>query len=124
MKKTVSEWCPNCQRTTSQCVYKQFGEHKTTRYCLDCNITLETIYDKGINPVSDRQSKINAEWRKVSALRFVDVGGRCEICGLKGDWRNLSAHHKIKRRFNVNTYENCQILCGRCHSKQEGIKEV
>lgn len=123
MIKTVKEWCYKCQEWTLQRVAKPFGQRITTRWCLVCGTTLEKQFDK-INLVSEKQKKINDDWKRVTIRRFINVGGRCEDCGLKGDWRNLSPHHKIKRRFKINTYENCRILCGKCHAKREGIKEV
>ena len=53
-------------------------------------------------------------------------GGRCTSCGETPDWRGLSKHEKVKRSQGGDPLDpdNCQMLCGRCHSREHGIKEV
>jgi len=75
--------------------------------------------------VSKKQAARNYRYRKtVLDLIFNRARGFCENCRQLPDWRGLSAHHKIKRRFNDDSPENLIILCGKCHSKAEGINEV
>ena len=54
------------------------------------------------------------------------TGGRCQRCGQLPDWRGLSKHEKVKRSQGGDPLDpnNCEILCGRCHSKEHGIKEA
>lgn len=52
--------------------------------------------------------------------------GYCEICGNWPDWRGLAKHEKKKRSQGGDPLdpENCVMVCGKCHSATEGIKEV
>ena len=56
------------------------------------------------------------------------AGGLCEDCNKASDWRGLSYHHvKLKQMGGTRrkyTTENVLLLCGKCHSKRHGIKEV
>ncbi len=51
--------------------------------------------------------------------------GRCEECHKRPDWRGLQLSHTIpKSRGGKTSQDNCQLLCGCCHSSRHGIKEV
>ena len=52
--------------------------------------------------------------------------GTCGYCGQKPDWRGLSKHEKIPRSKGGDPTDenNTVLLCGFCHSKAHGIKEV
>lgn len=51
--------------------------------------------------------------------------GLCEECGKPPDWRGLAPHHiKFRSQGGKDTYNNLKMLCGKCHSKAHGIKEV
>ena len=51
--------------------------------------------------------------------------GVCMLCGKYPDWRGLSLYHvKRKSRGGERTKDNCVLSCGKCHSLDEGIKEV
>jgi hypothetical protein len=54
--------------------------------------------------------------------------GICERCGQLPDFRGLAVHHVggkgmggTTRKFYDNDY---QLLCGKCHSREHGIKEA
>lgn len=56
-------------------------------------------------------------------------GGLCEICRSAGDFRGLMLHHKkVKGMGGVSKEsENPKdyiALCGRCHSREHGIREA
>ena len=54
--------------------------------------------------------------------------GRCEACGGFGDFRGLVPHHKKPKGMGgtrkVDAAEDLVLLCGRCHSREHGVKEV
>lgn len=54
--------------------------------------------------------------------------GVCENCGGKGDFRGLQIHHKKHKKMGgsklLDTLENLELLCGKCHSWRHGIREV
>lgn len=52
--------------------------------------------------------------------------GYCEDCGRRPDWRGLSKHEKLKRSQGGDPLDeaNCIMLCGPCHSRHHGIREV
>ena len=76
--------------------------------------------------VSAKASRRRRQERLLSMGLLVRAGGRCEICGEWPDWRGLSKHEKIKRSQGGDPLdpENCEMLCGRCHSAAHRIKEV
>jgi len=62
---------------------------------------------------------------EIKAQLYERAGGRCEDCGGRGDWRGLAAHHAVFRSHGgSDTLDNLVLLCGKCHSKRHGIKEV
>ena len=55
----------------------------------------------------------------------VPEDGCCEHCHRHPDWRGLMKHHIIKRSHGGgDDQENIVWLCGRCHSKEHGLREV
>ena len=79
---------------------------------------------KGISRRMDKQRR-----EETMLARQLVVGraqGLCEICRQPPDWRGLSKHEKVKRSQGGDPLdpENCVMLCGRCHSREHGIKEV
>lgn len=51
--------------------------------------------------------------------------GRCQECGGLPDWRGLAKHHIVFRSHGGgDEKENIMWLCGKCHSKKHGIREV
>ena len=54
-------------------------------------------------------------------------GGVCENCGGKGDFRGLQIHHIKHKQMGgsklLDTIENLELLCGKCHSERHGIRE-
>jgi hypothetical protein len=69
---------------------------------------------KGLNKVSQKQKLINQEWSKITNEKITELGNRCEWCGRLGKRTGtlnfLTGHHKIKRRYNLHTKENCYIV--------------
>ena len=57
------------------------------------------------------------------------ANGKCEDCGSTGDsLRGLQIHH-IKHKGmggskRLDNTDNLKLLCGKCHSKAHGIREV
>lgn len=67
---------------------------------------------------SKKQTEKDKHWKEVTNQKAKDLSFRCQWCGQLGTrvwnenpWQYLSGHHKIKRRFNIHTYENCYL----CH---------
>lgn len=83
------------------------------------NSTLKA--NKGLKPVSKKQARRNYELAKIEH----PADGRCQDCGELPDWRGLAKHH-IQFRSNCGGDDKSNIvwLCGKCHSKYHGIKEV
>lgn len=53
------------------------------------------------------------------------LGGYCEKCGEKPDWRGLSFHErKFRSQGGEVSIQNTVAVCGKCHSENHGIKEV
>ena len=75
--------------------------------------------------ISKKQAEAEAKWKElVSYLIVYRAHGRCEACGKRPDWRGLVGHHKIFRsKGRIDTAENCEILCGKCHSARHGVVE-
>lgn len=60
-------------------------------------------------------------WAAVVKQRIAERNGHCEGCQLhQSICGRLQGHHKRKRRFADDSYENCMVLCGSCHSIVEG----
>ena len=71
-----------------------------------------------------KQHQIEAE-KPIRELLAKRANGKCEKCKKLPDWRGLSPHEKIFRSHGgVLSLWNTIMLCGRCHSKEHGIKEV
>ena len=80
---------------------------------------------KPMNQISKKQAIKNYNYNKtILRLIFTRAGGKCEKCGSVGDFRGLSGHHIKKRRYQDDSPENLIILCGKCHSEEEHIREV
>ena len=92
-----------------------------------------------INPISDkRREEMKAEYEIREQLcgraggywvrsgsYYRCIGGLCEGCSQPPDWRGLSPHEKKHRSQGGKlSLENSKMLCGKCHSKEHGIKEV
>jgi len=74
-----------------------------------------------INPISDKQKEGNRQLAQIKP----PINGRCQECGNLPDFRGLSKHHKeFRSRGGSDDIENLIWLCGKCHSRKEGIKEV
>ena len=76
--------------------------------------------------VSTRMAKQRRKERELAEVLVNESQGRCKSCGQPPDWRGLSKHEKVKRSQGGDPLdpENCVMLCGRCHSREHGIKEV
>jgi hypothetical protein len=71
-----------------------------------------------LNPITDKQKKINATWKEITDQKSKDLDYICQWCGLPGKrdagFNCLTGHHILKRRFGVHTYDNdfvCHLLC-------------
>jgi len=79
-----------------------------------------------IKPISKKRRE---QLRKEALLKIELLDrarGRCEKCGNLPDWRGLSKH-EIKSRAQGGDPldpDNCEMLCGGCHSLEHGIEEV
>ena len=53
--------------------------------------------------------------------------GKCEECGGFGDFRGLVPHHRKPKGMGgskrVETAEDLELLCGKCHSREHHIRE-
>lgn len=62
---------------------------------------------------------------KIRLEVFNRADGLCEVCHSKGDWRGLAMHHiKLRAQGGKHEADNLELLCGGCHSKKHGIREV
>lgn len=63
---------------------------------------------------------------KLKMKLLVRCKGLCEECHQPPDWRGLSKHEVLSRAQGGDPTDesNCLMLCGRCHSKEHGVKEV
>ena len=66
-----------------------------------------------INPISDKQKEKNKQWKAITDRKVKDLNNICQWCGRFG-WL-LDGHHIIKRRYGIDTYENCYICHRLCH---------
>ena len=80
---------------------------------------------KLIRKISDKKrAQLKAE-KELTARLIIKQNGRCADCGKGLGWR--SAKHEIKSRAqggDPTDENNCVLLCGKCHSKAHGIREV
>lgn len=56
---------------------------------------------------SPKQAIKDALWRSVTVAKWLQVGCICQWTGKPIDV--FVGHHIIKRRFNINTIENCYV---------------
>ncbi len=76
---------------------------------------------KGLNKISDKQRRRNIELAKIKP----PTDGLCEECKQKPDWRGLVKHHRVFRSHSgVDTRNNIEWLCGKCHSLRHMLKEI
>ncbi len=66
------------------------------------------------------------EERTLKREMLEQSGGLCNECHQLPDFRGLSKHEIVSRAQggDPTDRDNCEILCGRCHSAKEGIREV
>ena len=71
---------------------------------------------KPINKVSERQKAINLAWGEITDARAKEENFICQWCGRPGQrttphkFDYLNGHHKIPRRYNIHTKDNCYIV--------------
>ncbi len=76
---------------------------------------------KRINKLSLKQKIRNKNLSKIKPPE----DGRCEKCHKLPDFRGLQKHHKRFRSQGGNDgRENLIWLCGKCHDKEHGIKDI
>jgi hypothetical protein len=55
---------------------------------------------------------------------FRCLGGWCELCGHRPDWRGLHPHEKkFRSQLGKLSLENSVMACGKCHSGEHLIEE-
>ena len=77
-----------------------------------------------IRAISDKQKEKNRIWNEITNRAAFELNYICQYCGKRGQrtnseaWDYLDGHHIVKRRFNVETKENC-FICHRlpCHGE-------
>jgi 5-methylcytosine-specific restriction endonuclease McrA len=75
--------------------------------------------------ISDKRKKQLLAEKELKEKLLERSDGHCECCGELPDWRGLSVHHKIYRsQGGKSDLDNCEMLCGKCHSARHGINEV
>lgn len=65
---------------------------------------------KRMNTTSEKQKTINRTWKQSTDQRYIQTGGKCEWCGKEAIRQDLDGHHKIPRRYNIHTVENCYVV--------------
>ena len=55
---------------------------------------------------------------------FICIGGRCEQCGKRPDFRGIRPHHTGIGASRKPLSLEDKMLCGKCHSAKHGIKEI
>lgn len=75
--------------------------------------------------------RLRLQIKNENELRFKLLercGGLCERCHQPPDWRGLSLSHTKPKGMggtrHVYTVDEVEMLCGKCHSAEHGIKEV
>ena len=84
------------------------------------------------SPINRKPRKRTIEQRrydtKLKAQLIEIYGNTCMCCGNPPDWRGLQLHHKRHKGMGGTTkiYEldEVELLCGKCHNEEHGIKEV
>ncbi len=68
---------------------------------------------KPINKISVKQRERNKQWNETTDNKCVATGFICQWCGKPGkrdgNINSLTGHHIIKRRYRIDTRENCYI---------------
>lgn len=78
-----------------------------------------------INPISKKKSNEIRHEQYVRKKLMARSNGLCEECGCPPDWRGLHPHEEVFRSHGGKmSEENSKMLCGRCHNKKHGIKEI
>lgn len=79
-----------------------------------------------IRQVSKKKARQMRRERVLKKEMMEQSGGVCNECHQPPDFRGLSKHEIVSRARggDPTDRDNCQLLCGRCHSAKEGIKEV
>lgn len=78
-----------------------------------------------IKPISDKRKKQILQEKALTYQLFGQQKGLCGECGEPLDWR--AAKHEIVFRSQGGSptdESNTILLCGKCHSKAHGIKEI
>jgi hypothetical protein len=93
---------------------KPIGERNGLKIYTRLQTRTQLKANKKINPVTAKQRARNKSWSEVTNKRIEQVENRCEWCGKIGQRTGtlnfLTGHHKLKRRFNDDTIENCYIV--------------
>ncbi len=78
---------------------------------------------KAWNPERTKQLRLE---RILLGELMLEQDFACKLCGGAADWRGFSKHEFIKRSQGGNPLakNNCIAICGKCHSKEHGIREV
>jgi len=78
-------------------------------------------------PIAKISPKQKVELNRRMVVRsylLTRYGNKCAKCGERPDFRGLSlSHKKPLARGGATTVENCELLCGKCHSGEHNIKE-
>ena len=78
-----------------------------------------------MNKISSKRKKELEQEKRMRWILMYKQSGLCAECGRTPDWRGLQLSHEIpKSQGGRTTEKNCKLLCGKCHARKHGIKEV
>ena len=79
-----------------------------------------------LKPMSKKMRKQKAQETKLTQELLEKSNGVCALCGRTPDFRGFSKHEIVHRSQGGSATDpnNTILICGRCHSKEHGIKEV
>lgn len=79
-----------------------------------------------IKRISKKMQKQKVQEAKLTQELLEKSNGVCALCGKAPDFRGLAKHEVVHRSQGGSAIDpnNTILICGRCHSKEHGIKEV
>jgi len=79
-----------------------------------------------MHPISSKMAVQKRKERALIRVLLERCHGLCEDCGKLPDWRGLSKHEKVFRSRGGDPLDpdNTEMLCGKCHARKHGLREL
>ena len=104
------------------------------KICRLCKNQFKDYQKRGRTRCGSCNTKIRRFRAKAAAIKL--LGGKCEICGWRGNQAALQFHHKNKsaKEFTIGNVANksweliqkevekCALLCANCHAIEHSTK--